>query len=133
MGSIKWQSFSRFNLWTSHVNNFQLEYISRNIKYTFDYHICFFKLHIYSLLACIFQTEFIFLFSMKISPLHHFVSVGIHVFKWHCTKKWSFSLRTSSVNVTKSSVSCRFGHIYRRNPQWKDSFFVQCENMFFPY
>ena len=25
-------------------------------------------------------------------------------------------LRISAVNVTKSAVSCRFGHIYRRNP-----------------
>ena len=27
-------------------------------------------------------------------------------------KKWSFSLGISSENVTKSAVSCRFGHIY---------------------
>ena len=32
-------------------------------------------------------------------------------------KKWSFPLRISSVNVTKSSVSCGFGHIYWRNSQ----------------
>ena len=31
-------------------------------------------------------------------------------------KKWSFPLRISSVNVTKSPVSCRFGHIYWSNP-----------------
>ena len=31
-------------------------------------------------------------------------------------KKWSFPLRISSVNVTKSAVSCGFGHIYWRNP-----------------
>ena len=31
-------------------------------------------------------------------------------------KKWSFPLRISIVNVTKSTVSCRFGHIYWRNP-----------------
>ena len=30
-------------------------------------------------------------------------------------KKWSFSLRISSINVTKYAVSCRFGHIYWRN------------------
>ena len=29
-------------------------------------------------------------------------------------KKWSFQLRISSVNVTKSAVSCRFGRIYWR-------------------
>ena len=31
-------------------------------------------------------------------------------------KKRSFSLRNSSLDVTKSAVSCRFGHIYWRNP-----------------
>ena len=31
-------------------------------------------------------------------------------------KKWSFRLRISSVNVTKSAGNCRFGHIYWRNP-----------------
>ena len=40
-------------------------------------------------------------------------------------KIWSFPLRISSVNLTKSSVSYGFGHIYRRNPKWKTSFFVQ--------
>ena len=42
-------------------------------------------------------------------------------------KKWSFSLSIYSVNVTKSAVSCRFGHIYWRNPEWKTSLFVQCK------
>ena len=37
-------------------------------------------------------------------------------------------LRISSVNVTKSSRNHGFGHIYWRNPQWKTSFFVQCDN-----
>ena len=31
-------------------------------------------------------------------------------------KKWSFPLRISSVNVTKSAGICGFGHIYWRNP-----------------
>ena len=31
-------------------------------------------------------------------------------------KKWSFPLRISSLNVTKSAVSSVFGHIYWRNP-----------------
>ena len=31
-------------------------------------------------------------------------------------KEWSFPLRTSSENVTKSADSCGFGHIYWRNP-----------------
>ena len=40
-------------------------------------------------------------------------------------KKWSFPLRISSVNMTKSAVYCEYGHIYWRNPKWKASFFVQ--------
>ena len=35
-------------------------------------------------------------------------------------------LRFYSVNVSKSAVSCGFGHICWRNPQWKTSFFMQC-------
>ena len=31
-------------------------------------------------------------------------------------KKWSFPLKISSVNVTKSAVSCGFDHIYWKNP-----------------
>ena len=31
-------------------------------------------------------------------------------------KKWSFPLKISSVNVTKSAGNCGFGHIYWRNP-----------------
>ena len=31
-------------------------------------------------------------------------------------EKWSFPLKISSVNVTKSADSCWFGHIYWRNP-----------------
>ena len=30
-------------------------------------------------------------------------------------KKWSFQLRVSSVNVTKSAGNCGFGNIYWRN------------------
>ena len=42
-------------------------------------------------------------------------------------KKWSFSLRNSSINVTKSAGNCEFGHIYWRNPSWKTSFFCAVE------
>ena len=45
------------------------------------------------------------------------------VHSWH--KKWSFPLRISSVNVTKSTGNCELGHIYWRNPSWNTSFFVQ--------
>ena len=33
----------------------------------------------------------------------------------HYTKKWSITLRIFLVNVTRSAVSCGFGHIYWRN------------------
>ena len=42
-----------------------------------------------------------------------------------CDKKLSFSLRISSVNVTKSAGKCGFGHIYWINPKLKNSFFVE--------
>ena len=42
-------------------------------------------------------------------------------------KKWSFPLRISSINVTKSVGNCEFiGHSYWRNPYWKTSYFAQC-------
>ena len=39
-------------------------------------------------------------------------------------RKWSFLFRISSLNLSKSAVSCGFGHICWRNPYWKSSFFV---------
>ena len=39
-------------------------------------------------------------------------------------KKWSFPLRISSVNMTKSTLTCGFGQTYRRNPYLKTSFFL---------
>ena len=46
-------------------------------------------------------------------------------------KKWSFLLRISSVNATKSAGNCGFGHVYWRNPSWITSFFVQCFSLFY--
>ena len=44
-------------------------------------------------------------------------SINFLVAKWASVhKKWSFPLRISSVDVSKSAVSCEFGHIYLRNP-----------------
>ena len=51
-------------------------------------------------------------------------------------KKWGFPLRISSVNVTKSAGNCRFGPIYRRNPNRKlhflcsDCLFLLCSTQF---
>ena len=40
----------------------------------------------------------------------------------HCTKKWSFPVKISLVNVTKFE----FGHNCWRNSEWKTPFFVHC-------
>ena len=39
-------------------------------------------------------------------------------------KRWSFSLKISSLILTTSAENCGFGPIYLKNPQWKTSFFV---------
>ena len=41
-------------------------------------------------------------------------------------KEWSFPVRIFSVNMTKSTVSSGFDHIYWRGLYWKTPFFVQC-------
>ena len=46
-------------------------------------------------------------------------------------KKWSFSLRIYSVNVTKSAENCGLGYICRRNHEWKTSFFCGVTSLFF--
>ena len=51
------------------------------------------------------------------------VSITLH-------NKWSFPLRISSVNMTKSAANCGVDHIYWRNIWWKTLFFAQC-NIFF--
>ena len=44
------------------------------------------------------------------------------------TQKMKFFIKDFfSVNVTKSTVSCRFGDIYWRNPKWEKSFHVHCD------
>ena len=46
--------------------------------------------------------------------------------KFTLHKKWSFPLRNSPVNVTKSIGNCGFGHSYWRNTYWRTSFIAQC-------
>ena len=52
---------------------------------------------------------------------------GRHNTNYTAQKKWTFPLRISSVNVTKSAGNFRFGQIYWRNPEWKTSFFLDCQ------
>ena len=61
----------------------------------------------------VFQTQKNFFFQITSESWRkHLISMvlGQTVFTMH--KKWSFPFRISSVNVTKSAVSCGFGHIY---------------------
>ena len=62
-------------------------------------------------------------FTVVVLNLNKFLTIDFN--KQILNKKWNFPLRISSVNVTKSAVSCGFDHIYWRNSQWKTSFFVQ--------
>ena len=48
------------------------------------------------------------------------ISIGTNT----AQKDLFFLLKISSLNVTKSAVSCKFGYIYGRNLQWKSSLFV---------
>ena len=43
-------------------------------------------------------------------------------------KKWSFPLGISSLNVTKSTGNCGFGHIYWRNPYNRKVHFLCSDN-----
>ena len=43
-------------------------------------------------------------------------AITLNIFKdWYISLTFQ-TLRVYSVNVTKSAVSCRFGHVYWRNP-----------------
>ena len=73
-------------------------------------------------------TKISMLNNLKINKLFWLIhrTNGFTIFwRFHCTKKWSFPVRISSVNVTKYAVSYGFGHIYWRNAKWKTSSFVQ--------
>ena len=75
-------------------NRFKTENITVNFKYYYEHQ----------------RTWYILIMSMQIYLL-------VDCEKLHGTKKWSFPLRISSVNLTKSAFSCGFSHIYWRNLQ----------------
>ena len=56
-----------------------------------------------------------------------YIIIFIPFLKLTLHKKWSFPLRISSVNLTKSAGNYGFRHIYRRNHKWKTSLLVQCQ------
>ena len=57
--------------------------------------------------------------------MSNFLKVFGESFSKPLRKNQSFPLKISSKNVSKSTISCRFGHIYWRNPQWKSLIFAQ--------
>ena len=57
-------------------------------------------------------------FFVKIVHVQKLIYLFLH-------KRLKFSIKVSSVNVTKFAGNCWFGHIYWRKPEWKTSFFVQ--------
>ena len=59
-------------------------------------------------------------FTAVLMNLNNFLTIDFNKQTLH--KKLSFSLRISSINVTKFAVSCGFGHIYLKNPQWRISY-----------
>ena len=63
-----------------------------------------------------------FCFIVVMLSLNKFLTIYFNKQTLH--KIWSFPLKISSVNVSKSAIYCGFDHIYWRNPQWKTSFFV---------
>ena len=63
--------------------------------------------------------------SCRLLPIRQWYKSNTPIHKNILSLHKSFPLRISSVNATKSPGYCGFGHIYRRNPQWKIHFFVQ--------
>ena len=55
-------------------------------------------------------------------PCYHYVQNFKLIPLRPLQKQWSFPWRISSVNLTKSAVSCGFGYIYWTSPSWKTSF-----------
>ena len=48
------------------------------------------------------------------------------IYRLALKKKINFSLRISSINLTKFRRNCGYSHVYRRNSSWKTWFLVQC-------
>ena len=72
---------------------------------------------------CFCEHSFFLLCRPHLQNVIHDLGYVLIIFKYfqskycesHCTKKLSFPLRISSMNVTKSAENCGFGHIYWRN------------------
>ena len=88
-----------------HCSNFKMTFVKNFIKNSFPF------LTSSKFLLCL----KIFLSGNGLLPKNDYRKCPLNNSRNLLYKKWSFSLRISSVNVTKSAVSCRFGHICWRN------------------
>ena len=68
---------------------------------------------------------------IRANTCHRNPYAGIFYAVYVTLQKMEFSIKISLVNMTKSAENCGFGHIFKRNPYWKTSFFVQCDNWSF--
>ena len=88
----------------------------------------YFKIYLNTLLNILYLKGFKWSLSQNqqvrnvIDSTRHWLSISNIFSKNTLQKKWSFQLRISSVNVTKSAGNYGFGHINWRNPQWKTFF-----------
>ena len=100
--------------------------VSNNQKYLIIYFWVYLLINFdnFDILACdankltFLIKESLFIF-VRFIPNHFRWNYFIETFvdrmaSWHCTKKWSFPLRISTLSVTKSAVYCGFGYIYWR-------------------
>ena len=106
-----------------------LRYLLRYCQCEFDHFVDtkHYKVSVYIVQLWASNYNYLFLYELELSLIKRkytgitFLSISPRPLH----KKWSFPLRISSVNVTKSAVSCRLGHICWKNSSWKTSFFVQ--------
>ena len=74
---------------------------------------------------CYFKSTLFTNTGMLYSPIFVFVLRDFTI----STQKMKFSIKDFFSKCDQSAVFCRFGHIYWRNTQWKNSFFVQCNRL----
>ena len=87
----------------NHTNNLKVGYANQNFIYVFAKY----------LKKCFTGKKSFLKFSVYLCKFNYYRLLQFQFL--HCTKKWSFPLRISSVNVTESVENCGFGHIYWKN------------------
>ena len=110
----RWQIFTE-HLWFENIKKSKIVFCSRFSAFIYW--------HLMKFVLVLLRNGFIGLLVLLIDLI--FLDLTYIYMSWNLRtgiqdlslhKKWSFPLRISSVNVTKSAVSCGFGQIYWRNP-----------------